>query len=194
MSLRHLRPFALSSALFFLTGCSTDSTPAEYASPKPAASDEVVRGDSPADERDGEDDPELDQSTAAPETAEQVTEEATPPLRVQGVIVHEDGSPLQHSRCMVHKAVGAGYSIETNEGGVIANPTMETDEAGRFTVAVPRSFLPEERTITITCSVGSGAAQLADSQGVPLVLEVAPDLELLDLEKAVGEIVVGRTR
>jgi len=113
-------------------------------------------------------------------------------ITITGVVGSEDATPLKNQDVCLYKAKSSGYIVEVGEGGVILNPMTKTDEKGFFQLKFKESFLPEDRTVTLTVTYWSRPLPLSDGNGVPVLLKIAKGTKHLDLNKLFGTIKVLR--
>jgi len=111
---------------------------------------------------------------------------------LKATLVTEDGKPLEGANCMVGKDNPKGFMWEVGPDGKLANPTAKSDNQGRLQFQVDRSFLPPNRKIMLGCSTPEhlDLEPLKSKEGGLVVIEVHPELTVLDLDKIVGKIVV----
>jgi hypothetical protein len=135
---------------------------------------------------------------AAPGAADAAADTAPLPTGfvLRGTLVDRDDRPLVGADVWVYRGDTIAFLMEIGEGGVLLNPTGETDDEGRFEIQVNRDFLPEGREIKLACHISSypprPASPITDEMGITVVLVVDPRLEVLDLNEIAGKIVVER--
>ncbi len=95
------------------------------------------------------------------------------------------GTWVAHASVMAFKVPPAdsGYAIEVGAGGVLLNPSAETDSVGRFEMSVPLTFLPPNRTITLALDRPSllHYVPLLRPDGATLEIVVPPGRQLVSL-------------
>ena len=85
------------------------------------------------------------------------------------------------------KAKGAGFVIDFGKDGILKNPRSETDRNGKFEIVIDRSMLGEEQKMTLLYR----SRMLHDNRhNAPLVFKVDKEARKIDLDKAIGPIIV----
>lgn len=86
---------------------------------------------------------------------------------------------------IAHKAVPSGeLTVDITRRGHVANPIAKSDSRGRFSIVVPRGFLPKDGRIILSCACGQWMRswQLVDARtGDPIVIQPGPGVRVIEL-------------
>ena len=122
-------------------------------------------------------------------------------IRVKGCLVYEDGTPVKNFSVWLYNInpekgiqVGNGLIYELDEDGIVLNPVTKTDPDGRFELLFERTFLAKDHEISLYFSnpITYLGGRITDNNGIPIVIEIGKNIEVIDLEKIIGKIIINK--
>lgn len=104
-------------------------------------------------------------------------------LVVTGIVTYPDGTPAIDRT--VDLMFGEGV-LKIGDGGIVLNPSANTDNTGHFKLDVEIDSLKEfEYSFTIYVAGGIGGYYLTDENDIPIIVTVDPEVRQFDIDTIV---------